>query len=56
MHLRHTFTIARSSEDVARTLVLHVGADGIDGIGESRRVERYDENAELVRRQLRSSI
>jgi L-alanine-DL-glutamate epimerase-like enolase superfamily enzyme len=53
MHLRHTFTIARSSEDVARTLVLHVGADGIDGIGESAPVERYDENAELVERQLR---
>jgi L-alanine-DL-glutamate epimerase-like enolase superfamily enzyme len=53
MHLRHTFTIARSSEDIARTLVLHVSADGIDAVGESAPVDRYGENVDLVEHQLR---
>ncbi|HLJ83256.1 MAG TPA: dipeptide epimerase [Candidatus Eremiobacteraceae bacterium] len=53
MHLRHTFTIARSSEDVAQTLLLRLSADGIDAVGESAPIERYGENAGLVERQLR---
>lgn len=53
LHLRHTFTIARSSEDIARTLVVRLAGDGIDALGESSPVDRYDENAEIVERQLR---
>ncbi len=52
LHLRHTFTIARSSEDVAMTLLLHLRADGIDAVGESSPVGRYSESVDLVARQL----
>ncbi len=53
LHLRHTFTIARSSEDVARTLVVHIQGEGIDAVGESAPVDRYNETVDLVERQLR---
>ncbi|MBC5825713.1 MAG: dipeptide epimerase [Candidatus Eremiobacteraeota bacterium] len=52
LHLRHTFTIARSSEDIARTLLLRVSVDGLEGLGESSPVGRYSESAELVAQQL----
>ena len=52
LHLRHTFTIARSSEDVALTLLLHLHADGVDGLGESSPIARYRESVEMVERQL----
>ena len=54
LHLRHTFTISRGSEDVADTVLLRLSADGIDALGESAPVERYSENAQLVAQQLRS--
>lgn len=52
LHLRHTFTIARSSEDVSDTVVLHLAADGIEAIGESAPIGRYAESAAIVERQL----
>jgi L-alanine-DL-glutamate epimerase-like enolase superfamily enzyme len=52
LHLRHTFTIARSSEDISETVVLHLTADGIEAIGESAPINRYGESPELVERQL----
>jgi L-alanine-DL-glutamate epimerase-like enolase superfamily enzyme len=52
LHLRHTFTIARSSEDVAQTLLLHLRADGVDAVGESSPIGRYSESVALVAQQL----
>jgi L-alanine-DL-glutamate epimerase-like enolase superfamily enzyme len=52
LHLRHTFRIARSSEDVAWTVVARLRAGTIEGIGESAPVSRYDESPDLVERQL----
>lgn len=52
LHLRHTFTIARSSEDVASTLLLHLHADGVDAVGESSPIGRYSESVDLVAQQL----
>ena len=54
LHLRHTFTISRGSEDVAETVLLRLSAGGIEALGESAPIERYGENADLVARQLRS--
>ena len=52
LHLRHTFTIARSSEDVAESVLLRLQADGIEAFGESAPSSRYGETPELVRAQL----
>lgn len=52
LHLRHTFAIARSSEDVAKTLLLRLSADGFEALGETAPSERYGENVELIGRQL----
>jgi len=52
LHLRHTFTIARSSEDIAESVIVNVSADGTTGIGESAPVARYGESAAVVTRQL----
>ncbi|HZX68789.1 MAG TPA: dipeptide epimerase [Candidatus Elarobacter sp.] len=46
--LKHTFTIARSSESVARTAVVRLHWNGIEALGESAPSERYDENVESV--------
>jgi len=46
--LKHTFTIARSSESVARTAVVRLQWNGIEALGESAPSERYDENVESV--------
>ena len=54
LHLRHTFTIARGSEDVAETLLLRLTADDIEALGESAPISRYDEGVELVARQLKA--
>lgn len=53
LHLRHTFTIARSSEDVAESVILHLTADGTSALGESAPVGRYHETPALVEEQLR---
>jgi L-alanine-DL-glutamate epimerase-like enolase superfamily enzyme len=52
LHLRHTFTIARSTEDVATTVVARIDAGGFEGIGESAPIERYEETPAVVERQL----
>ncbi|MDQ2818044.1 MAG: dipeptide epimerase [Candidatus Eremiobacteraeota bacterium] len=52
LHLRHTFTIARSSEDVARTLLVKLDVGELSGLGESSPVGRYDESVDLVAAQL----
>jgi L-alanine-DL-glutamate epimerase-like enolase superfamily enzyme len=48
MHLRHTFTIARSSEDVSETVIARLSADGTTGIGESAPIARYGEDPRLT--------
>ena len=52
--LKHTFTIARSSESVAKTAVVRLRWNGIEGLGESAPSERYDENVASVVAGLRS--
>jgi L-alanine-DL-glutamate epimerase-like enolase superfamily enzyme len=47
--LKHTFTIARSSETVAKTAIVRLRWNGIEGLGESAPSERYDENVASVR-------
>ena len=46
--LVHTFTIARSSESVARTALVRLRWGGIDALGESSPSARYDESVESV--------
>ena len=48
LRLRHTFTIARGSEDVAQTLILHLESDGVEALGESAPIARFAESVELV--------
>jgi L-Ala-D/L-Glu epimerase len=52
--LKHTFTIARSSESVAKTAVVRLRWNGIEAFGESAPSERYDENVASVAAGLRS--
>jgi L-Ala-D/L-Glu epimerase len=54
LHLRHTFTISRSSEDVAETVVLKLTCDGTQALGESAPVSRYQESTDLVARELQA--
>jgi L-alanine-DL-glutamate epimerase-like enolase superfamily enzyme len=46
--LKHTFTIARSSESVARTAVVRLRWNDIEALGESAPSERYHENVASV--------
>ncbi len=46
--LVHTFTIARSSDDVARTVLVRLSGGGIDGLGEASPSRRYDETVASV--------
>ncbi|MBV8081519.1 MAG: dipeptide epimerase [Candidatus Eremiobacteraeota bacterium] len=52
LRLRHRFTIARSSDDVSHTLILRLFARGIEALGEVTPSKRYEEDVELIRRQL----
>ncbi|HLN47480.1 MAG TPA: dipeptide epimerase [Magnetospirillaceae bacterium] len=54
LRLRHRFTIARGSEDVSRTLIVRLLANGIEGLGEVTPSQRYDESVELIETQLHS--
>ena len=47
--LKHTFTIARSSEDVAHTLIYRLRWNEIDALGESATSARYNESEETIR-------
>jgi L-alanine-DL-glutamate epimerase-like enolase superfamily enzyme len=46
--LKHAFTIARSSEEVARTVLVRLHWNGIDALGESAPSERYGESVASV--------
>ena len=46
--LKHTFTIARSSESVSRTVLVRACWNGLEGLGESAPIPRYGESAESV--------
>ncbi len=46
--LVHPFKIARSEEAIARTAVVRVRGDGLEGIGEATPIERYGESVESV--------
>ena len=46
--LKHAFTIARSSEEVARTVLVRLHWNGIDALGESAPSERYGESVTSV--------
>jgi L-Ala-D/L-Glu epimerase len=46
--LKHTFTIARSSQSVARSLVVRLRWNGIEALGESAPIARYGESVESV--------
>jgi len=52
LHLRHSFTIARSSEDVAECVVYELSAGGHVGLGECAPSGRYEESPDLVAAQL----
>ena len=54
LHLRHTFTIARSSEDVAESVLLELESSGVTGLGECAPSGRYEESPGLVTRQLQA--
>jgi L-alanine-DL-glutamate epimerase-like enolase superfamily enzyme len=44
--LKHTFTIARSSENIARTAVVRLRWNGLEGLGETAPIPRYGESLE----------
>jgi L-alanine-DL-glutamate epimerase-like enolase superfamily enzyme len=46
--LVHEFTIARGSESIARTVVVRLRWNGLEGLGESAPIERYAESIESV--------
>jgi L-alanine-DL-glutamate epimerase-like enolase superfamily enzyme len=48
LHLRHTFTIARSSKDIEPCVIVELEHDGIIGYGEAAPSERYGETAQTV--------
>jgi len=47
--LVHPFTIARGTEEVARTAVFRLRWNGLEGLGESAPSERYNESVATVR-------
>ena len=47
--LKHPFKIARSEESVARTALLRLRWNGLEGFGEAAPIARYDESVETVR-------
>lgn len=53
LHLRYTFTISRSSEDVAEVVISEFDHDGIVGYGEASPSARYNESRITVREFLR---
>ena len=46
--LKHTFTIARSSESVSRTAIVRLEWNGLEGLGESAPIPRYHESVASV--------
>jgi L-alanine-DL-glutamate epimerase-like enolase superfamily enzyme len=54
LRLRHTFTIARGSEDATLIVIARVERDGIEGIGETSPAPFYGHTAESVKANLES--
>jgi L-Ala-D/L-Glu epimerase len=52
LQLRHTFTIARSSESVSRTVIVELEKDGVVGYGEASPSEFYGHTPESVAQSL----
>ena len=52
--LKHTFTIARSSENVSRTAVVRLRWNGLEGLGETAPIPRYGESVESAIAALRA--
>jgi L-alanine-DL-glutamate epimerase-like enolase superfamily enzyme len=52
--LRHTFTIARSSENVSHTAVVRLRWNGLEGLGETAPIARYGESLESAIAALRA--
>jgi len=48
LHLRHTFTISRSSRDIEPCIIVELEHDGIVGYGEAAPSERYGETPATV--------
>jgi L-Ala-D/L-Glu epimerase len=46
--LVHTFTIARSSESIARTLIFRLNWSSIEGLGEASPTPRYEESIDSI--------
>lgn len=46
--LVHPFTIARGSSDVARSVILRLAWNGLEGLGETAPIRRYGESPESV--------
>ena len=46
--LVHPFTIARGTEDVAKTAVLRLSWNGLEGLGEAAPIKRYNESVDSV--------
>jgi L-alanine-DL-glutamate epimerase-like enolase superfamily enzyme len=54
LRLRHTFTIARGSEDASTVVVLELERDGITGLGEARPTGYYGQSEGAVMRAVES--
>jgi len=52
LELRHTFTISRESQDVARVVIAEVDDGGVTGIGEASPSAFYDEDVDSIRQAL----
>ena len=52
--LKHTFTIARSSENVSHTAVVRLRWNGLEGLGETAPIARYGESLESAIAALRA--
>ena len=48
LHLRHTFTIARSSRDIEPCIIVELEHDGLIGYGEAAPSDRYGETPQTV--------
>ncbi len=54
LELAHTFRIARSADDHRETIIVRIGAGGIDGFGEAAPSPRYGQSALSAERALES--
>lgn len=52
LELKHTFTIARGSEDMADVVLVYATKDGVTGVGEAAPSDRYGEDCLSIVRQI----